>query len=137
MRFKHPFCTNWWLTIFRQATHKSKRRAHLPPRQTETISASLESPPKQDSSPLGDRRTPFLIQLHPSSLAENLHQAIDGEDGKEVRAELRKLIERVDFIPVEGLGKFQLEVHGSLAMLLALGRAQTAESPEAYAIGAL
>ena len=33
-------------------------------------------------------------------LAENLHQAIDGDDGEEVRAELRKLIERVDFIPV-------------------------------------
>jgi len=35
------------------------------------------------------------------------------------------------------LGKFQLEVHDSLAALLALGTAQTAENPEAYAIGAL
>ena len=41
----------------------------------------------------------------------------------EIRAELRRLIDRVDFIPTEGLGKFQLEVHGSLAALLALGQA--------------
>lgn len=73
-----------------------------------------------------------MIQLHPGAaeayrrLAENLHQAIEGE---EVRRELRKLIDRVDFIPVAGLGKFQLEVHDSLAALLILGQAQTAENP--------
>jgi hypothetical protein len=46
-----------------------------------------------------------------------------------VRTELRKLIERVDFIPLQGLGKFQLEVHGSLAALLALGQARNAKKP--------
>lgn len=49
-----------------------------------------------------------------------LDGAMEGEDGEEVRRELRKLIDRVDFIPVAGLGKFQLEAHGSLAGLLAL-----------------
>ncbi|WP_312217833.1 hypothetical protein [Brevundimonas sp.] len=49
-----------------------------------------------------------------------LDGAMEGEDGEEVRSELRNLIDRVDFIPVAGLGKFQLEAHGSLAGLLAL-----------------
>ncbi|MET4682092.1 hypothetical protein ABIE19_000001, partial [Brevundimonas faecalis] len=43
----------------------------------------------------------------------------------------------MDFISVEDLGWFQLEVHGSLAALLALGQAQTAESPGALSYGAL
>ena len=34
-------------------------------------------------------------------------------------------------IPAEGLGKFQLEVHGSLAALLALGQARNAKNPTA------
>ncbi len=84
---------------------------------------------------------PSVIQLHPGAaeayrrLAENLHQAIEGDDGEEVRKELRQLIDRVDFIPAEGLGKFQLEVHGSLAALLALGQAQKAENPTGGACG--
>ena len=45
--------------------------------------------------------------------------------------ELRKLIERVDFIPLAGLGKFQLEVHGSLAVLLGLGGTRKAKNPTA------
>lgn len=65
------------------------------------------------------------------------HQAIDGEDGDQVRAELRKLIDRVDFIPMEGLGKLQLEVHGSLAALLAMGQAQKAENPQGEPVGYL
>ena len=45
------------------------------------------------------------------------------------------MIDRVDFIPIEGLGKFQLEVHGSLAALLALGHARNAENPTAGSHG--
>lgn len=52
-----------------------------------------------------------------------------------MRTELRKLIDRVDFIPAEGLGKFQLEVHGSLAALLALGQARNAKNPRAVGHG--
>ncbi len=52
------------------------------------------------------------------------------DDGEEVRSELRKLIERVAFIPLEGLGKFQLEVHGSLAALLALGETGQQKPPQ-------
>ncbi len=44
---------------------------------------------------------------------------VKGEDGEEVLTELRRLINRVDFIPVDGLGRFQLQVHGSLVALLA------------------
>nr|WP_313521339.1 hypothetical protein [Brevundimonas diminuta] len=66
-----------------------------------------------------------------------MHQAINREDDEEVRTELRQLIDRAALIPLEGPGQFQLEVHDSLAALLALDQAQRTESPEAYAIGAL
>ncbi|MDP1282469.1 hypothetical protein Q6300_28485, partial [Klebsiella pneumoniae] len=62
---------------------------------------------------------------------------INREDDEEVRTELRQLIDRAALIPLEGPGQFQLEVHDSLAALLALDQAQRTESPEAYAIGAL
>ena len=68
-------------------------------------------------------------------LAENLHLAMEGESGEDLRQELRKLIERVDFIPMNGLGKFDLRVHGSLAVLLGLSGAQNAENPTAVAHG--
>lgn len=110
--------------------------------ELKTISAPLKTRRSEIQARLAADAAPSVIQLHPGAaeayrrLAENLHQALEGDDDEEVRAELRKLIDRVDFIPAEGLSKFQLEVHGSLAALLALGQAQTAESPEAYAIGA-
>ncbi|VXB99751.1 hypothetical protein BREVUG8_70218 [Brevundimonas sp. G8] len=36
--------------------------------------------------------------------------------GEDLRHELRKLIERVDIVPMNGLGKFDLQVRGSLAV---------------------
>ena len=99
-----------------------------------SISAPLKTRRAEIQSRLSNDEAPSVIQFHPGAayayrrLAEDLHQAIEGEDGEEVRAELRKLIERVDFIPIEGLGRFQLEVHGSLAALLALGQAQKAKN---------
>jgi len=44
-------------------------------------------------------------------------------------AELHQLIDSVDFIPLEGLGKFQLEVRGSLAAQQALGGAADDKKP--------
>ena len=44
------------------------------------------------------------------------------------------LIDRVDFTPVAGLGAFQLEVHGSLAALLAL---PDSTKPRSFGCGAL
>ena len=70
--------------------------------------------------------TPTEVAAHPGAarvyaqLAERLHEALDGEEGEEVRAELRKLIERVDFLPLEGKGRFDLQVHGRLAALLGI-----------------
>lgn len=81
------------------------------------------------------------MQLHPGvaeayqSLAEDLQLALEGDAGEDLRAELRKLIERVDFIPVDGLGKFDLRVHGSLAVLLGLSVPQKAENPTARSHG--
>jgi hypothetical protein len=109
--------------------------------ELKTISAPLKTRRAEIQSQLSNDEAPSVIQLHPGAadayrrLAEDLHQAIDGEDGEEVRAELRKLIDRVDFIPAEGLGKFQLEVHGSLAALQALGQAQKAENPTGGSCG--
>ena len=77
------------------------------------------------------------VRLHPGiaeayrRLAEDLHLAIEGDAGEVLRQELRQLIERVDFIPLDGLGKFDLRVHGSLAVLLGLGGVQSAENPTA------
>ncbi len=42
---------------------------------------------------------------------------------------MRKPTGRVDFHPETGLGKFSLEIHGSLAVLLGLNAPQTAETP--------
>jgi hypothetical protein len=49
------------------------------------------------------------------------------------------LIDQVVFIPVEGLGKFELEIQGKLARLLRISGAagsQTAKSPAASGDGA-
>jgi hypothetical protein len=89
--------------------------------ELKSISAPLNTRRAEIQSRLSNEEAPSVIQLHPGAadayrrLAEDLHQAIEGDDGQEVRAELRKLIERVDFIPAEGLGQFDLRVHGSLA----------------------
>lgn len=109
--------------------------------ELKTISAPLKTRRNEIQARLAVDASPSVIQLHPGAaeayrrLAENLLQAIEGDDGEEVRTELRKLIERVDFIPAEGLGKFQLEVHGSLAALLALGKARNAKNPTARGHG--
>ncbi|WP_430826495.1 recombinase family protein [Brevundimonas diminuta] len=103
--------------------------------ELKTISAPLKVRRSEIQSRLAMDAAPSVIQLHPGAaevyrrLAENLHAAIEGEDGEEIRTELRKLIDCVDFIPTEGLGKFQLEVHGSLAALLALSQAQNTKNP--------
>lgn len=47
-------------------------------------------------------------------LGEKRLQANENENGKEARIELGKLIDHVDFIPIEGLGKYKPEVHGSV-----------------------
>ncbi len=67
---------------------------------------------------------PVVVQLHPGAaegyrrLAENLHLAIERDDAEDLRTELRKLIDHVEFIPEDGMGKFGLKVHGRLAGLL-------------------
>ena len=83
-----------------------------------------------------------LTHLQPPSppklaLAEDLQQALEGDAGEDLRAERRKLIERVDFIPLEGLAKFDPRAHGSLTVLLGLGDAPKAETPRLEAMGFL
>jgi hypothetical protein len=58
-----------------------------------------------------------------AELSARLHAALDEEDGEDLRTELRKLIERVDFIPLEGMGKFDLAVRAKHKALLVSERA--------------
>ena len=90
---------------------------------------------KARAAPLKSRRTeletliatspsPVVVQLHPGAaegyrrMAETLHLAIEGDAGEDLRRELRKLIEVVEFVPLDGLGKFELRVRGQLVGLL-------------------
>lgn len=43
-------------------------------------------------------------------ILDNLHRVLDVSDGDPIRTELRRLIERVDFYPAEGLGRYTLVV---------------------------
>ena len=67
---------------------------------------------------------PTEVAVHPGAaeayarLAARLHEVMEASEGEKVREELRALIERVDFQPLEALGKFDLQVHGKLAALL-------------------
>jgi hypothetical protein len=96
---------------------------------------------RQELTALLSEAAPQTVQLHPGAaeayqrLAEDLQQALEGDAGAGLRAELRQLIERVDFIPLDGLGKFDLRVHGSLAVLLGLSGTQKAENPTARSRG--
>lgn len=91
---------------------------------------------------------PPVIVLHPGAaaayqaLAETIEDALEAEDGGEVREAFRALIERVDFTPQKGLGRFDLTVYGHLDDLLKIsagateahkGKAQTNENPRALA----
>jgi DNA invertase Pin-like site-specific DNA recombinase len=86
-----------------------------------------------------------VIQLHPGAarayqmLAEQLEDAMGADDGQEARDELRKLIDRVVFTPREGLGRFDLQVHGRLDDLLKIstGQATDAKNPRALRLGGI
>jgi site-specific DNA recombinase len=94
---------------------------------------------------LAEVAEPAVLSLHPGvveayrRMAEQLREAMDGADGEPAREAIRSLIEKVVFIPVEGLGKFDLEIQGNLARLLRISGAaggQTAKSPAARGSGA-
>lgn len=68
------------------------------------------------------------------ALAETIDDAIEAEDGDEVRDAFRQLIERVDFTPLKGLGRFDLTVHGKLDQLMQISSgALNAKNPRALA----
>jgi len=87
---------------------------------------------------------PPVITLHPGAaaayqaLAETIDDALAADDGAEVRDAFRALIDHVDFIPLKGLGRFELQVHGRLDDLLRISAgggqqtgAQNAKNPRA------
>jgi site-specific DNA recombinase len=91
---------------------------------------------------LASLEAPTEVVAHPGAaqayarLAEKLHEVMEGSEGEVVRQELRKLIERVDFQPLEGLGKYDLQVHGKLAALLGVSERAAAYSNCEVMLGA-
>ncbi len=64
---------------------------------------------------------PVVVQLHPGAaygyrrFAVTLYLAIKNDAGEDLRRELRKLIEFVEFVLLKGLRRFELRVCGQLA----------------------
>jgi site-specific DNA recombinase len=93
---------------------------------------------------LAEAAEPAALSLHPGvaeayrRMAEQLRAAMDEVDGEDARDAVRSLIDQVVFIPVEGLGKFELEIQGNLARLLRISGVgpQTHKSPAASGSGA-
>lgn len=111
--------------------------------ELKSINAPLKTRRTEILARLSAEEPPSVIQLHPGAvdayrrLTEDLQQALEGDAGEDLRTELRKLIESVDFIPLDGLGKFDLRVHGSQVALLTPNGSPSAESPASCACGAL
>lgn len=108
----------------------------------ETLVADLKGRKQTIETKLPAIDEPLEVSLHPAmaqayaALAGRLHAAMDSERGEKVRTELRALIERVDFQPVEGLGKFELQVHGKLKALLGMSERAEAGSNCGVGVGA-
>lgn len=87
---------------------------------------------RQELNALLSEAAPQTVHLHSGvaeayqRLAEDLQHALEGDAGEHLRTELHNLIERVDFIPLQGLGKFRPA--GSLQPGRAAGPGRHAES---------
>jgi site-specific DNA recombinase len=107
-------------------------------------SAPLKARRAELEALLAEAAEPAVLSLHPGvaeayrRMAEQLRAAMDEVDGEDARNAVRSLIDQVVFIPVEGLGKFELEIQGNLARLLRISSAdaQTHKSPAASGSGA-
>ncbi len=77
---------------------------------------------------------PTTYTLHPRAvdryreLIGRLHAALADDDAQAAREAFRGLLDRVVFIPDEGKGQFQVELHGRLAALL---EPQKSKTPQA------
>ncbi|MEE2848930.1 MAG: hypothetical protein VX561_03600 [Pseudomonadota bacterium] len=66
-----------------------------------------------------------MTQLYPSAASADgqrvgrFHEALEDNDDEDIRAEIRQRVSRMDTYLLDGLGKFDLQVHGSLGVLLA------------------
>ena len=107
-------------------------------------SAPLKARRSELEALLAEVAEPAVLSLHPGvaeayrRMAEDLRAALDDVDGEEARNAIRSLIEQIVFIPLEGLGKFDLEIQGNLARLLRISGAgsQTHKSPAGGPSGA-
>ncbi|MNS01373.1 hypothetical protein D3C71_233660 [compost metagenome] len=98
---------------------------------------------RQELNALLSEAAPQTVQLHPGvaeayqRLAEDLQQALEGDTGEDLRTELRKLIERVDFMPLEGLGKFDCGVTVAWPSCWAWAARRKQKTPRPGAMGFL
>lgn len=83
-----------------------------------------------------------MTQLYPSAASADgqrigrFHEDLEDNDDEEIRAEIRQRVSRMDTYLFEGLDRFDLQVLGSLGVLLGLSEGQTSESPTALCGGA-
>ncbi len=84
----------------------------------------LEAKRDQLAEGLRNCEAPPAYNVHPRAvdhyrrLVERLHIVLADNDAQGVRDAFRGLLDRVVFIPQEGRGQFELELHGRLGALL-------------------
>ena len=97
-------------------------------------SAPLKARRSELEALLAEVAEPAVLSLQPGvaeayrRMAEDLRAALDEIDGEEARNAIRSLIDQIVFIPLEGLGKFELESQGNLARLLRISGSGVAEA---------
>ena len=110
--------------------------------ELESLAGGLKARKAELETKLASVETPSKVVPHPGlaevyqRLSARLQEALEGDDGEEVRTELRNLIDRVDFQPLEGLGKFDLKVSGKLKALLGVSERAAASSQCEVLVGA-
>ena len=114
-------------------------------KELKKLSTPLKSRRDELQDLLAEIGEPSVVSLHPGmaeayrQMALQLQSALEQDDGNEARDAVRALFEKVVFIPLPGLGQFDLEIQGNLARLLRISTAaesQTHKSPAASSSGA-
>jgi site-specific DNA recombinase len=99
-----------------------------------TLTAECKAKQAELEAKLEKIETPSEVAIHPGAaaaygaLARRLQEVMQGSEGEEVRRALRELIEGVEFIPLQGMGRFDLKVRGKIAALLTMSETVNAST---------
>jgi hypothetical protein len=91
-------------------------------------------------SQIAATEAPPVYTIHPKavdryrSMIDDLHSALKTDDALNARNAVRGLLDHVVFLPGQGKGEFELEIHGRLAALLST---QKPTNPEVIGKGRL